>query len=220
MTFASTFGRVLSPTFQPKSQAVAAGGSWWDLDGAITSCVAAYQPKGAASYAASLIDLTGNSHVLSNSDYAPPWDAATGWCTGRWRVGYTYYGLITDIVPKAGYSIAILCERLFDAATAVFSSQYFELTLDYSADKNLWRRTTSAYGGTAIAGVFTLAGGKAYIDGTNVATLTDTTDSTAPVWIGRGDGYNSKIYIKAVSIYDAALTSSQVSSLSTAMAAL
>lgn len=33
------------------------GGGWWDLNGTITGCVAAYQPKGAASYAASKVNL-------------------------------------------------------------------------------------------------------------------------------------------------------------------
>ena len=56
MAFASNFGRILSPTFQPNSQAKKAGG-WWDLNGTITSCIAAYQPKGAASYAASKVNL-------------------------------------------------------------------------------------------------------------------------------------------------------------------
>jgi len=56
MTFASTFGRVLSPTFQPNSQAV--GGKWW-LAGNINpaNCVAAYQAKGAANLASAKVNL-------------------------------------------------------------------------------------------------------------------------------------------------------------------
>ena len=38
------------------------GGGWWDDDGAIGCCVGAWQPKGAASYAASLLDLSGNGN--------------------------------------------------------------------------------------------------------------------------------------------------------------
>jgi hypothetical protein len=78
MTFGSTFGRTFSPTFQPKSQAANAASTWWDLNGTITSCVAAYQPKGSASYAASKLDLTSNNYDLSDGT-APSWDATTGW---------------------------------------------------------------------------------------------------------------------------------------------
>ena len=78
MTFGSTFGRVLSPTFQPSSQA-AAGGGWWDLNGTITSCVAAYQPKGAASYAASKVNLANPGTYNLSDGVAPNWDTGTGW---------------------------------------------------------------------------------------------------------------------------------------------
>jgi len=80
MTFGSVFGRVFSPTFQPKSQAVvSAASTWWDLNGTITSCVAAYQPKGAASYAASLVNLTGNTDYDATEGIAPYWDSTNGW---------------------------------------------------------------------------------------------------------------------------------------------
>ena len=61
MTFGSTFGRTFSPTFQPSSQA-AANASWWLAGGiAAANCVAAWRAKGAASYAASKVNLTGNA---------------------------------------------------------------------------------------------------------------------------------------------------------------
>lgn len=81
MTFGSTFGRVLSPTFQPKSQAAAAS-SWW-LAGGIdpANCIVAYQPKGAADYAASKVNLanpgTYNGVGINTDDM--PWSANTGW---------------------------------------------------------------------------------------------------------------------------------------------
>jgi len=57
MAFNSTFGRVFSPTFQPRS--VASGVEPWWLSGGIAAanCVAAYQPKGAASLEASYVNL-------------------------------------------------------------------------------------------------------------------------------------------------------------------
>jgi len=79
MAFASNFGRILSPTFQPNSQAKKAGG-WW-LAGGIDpdDCIAAYQPKGAASYAASKVNLANpGTYDLTNGN-DPSWSADNGW---------------------------------------------------------------------------------------------------------------------------------------------
>ena len=79
MALASNFGRILSPTFQPNSQEKKAGG-WW-LAGGIDpdDCVAAYQPKGAASYAASKVNLANpGTYDLTNGN-DPSWSASTGW---------------------------------------------------------------------------------------------------------------------------------------------
>ena len=79
MAFASNFGRILSPTFQPNSQAKKAG-DWW-LAGGIDpdDCIAAYQPKGAASYAASKVNLANpGTYDLTNGN-DPSWSASTGW---------------------------------------------------------------------------------------------------------------------------------------------
>ena len=79
MAFASNFGRILSPTFQPNSQAKKAG-DWW-LAGGIDpdDCIAAYQPKGAASYAASKVNLANpGTYDLTNGN-DPSWSADNGW---------------------------------------------------------------------------------------------------------------------------------------------
>ena len=52
---------------------------WWDLGGTIACCVAAYQPKGAASYAASLINLANPGTYDATAGVAPTWAAGTGW---------------------------------------------------------------------------------------------------------------------------------------------
>ena len=80
MTFGSVFGRTFSPTFQPKSQAVAAAGGWW-LSGGIAAadCIVAYQPKGAASYAASKVNLANPGTYDGTDGNAPTWDAVNGW---------------------------------------------------------------------------------------------------------------------------------------------
>ena len=54
---------------------------WWNLDGALsksTPPLFVYQPKGAADYATSLLDLGGNRNHASEGS-APSWNAITGW---------------------------------------------------------------------------------------------------------------------------------------------
>lgn len=50
---------------------------WWYVPG--KTCVAAYQPKGAASYAASKVNLANPGTYDATEGVAPAWDAATGW---------------------------------------------------------------------------------------------------------------------------------------------
>jgi len=65
----------------------AAGGGWWDLNGTIKSCVAAYQPVGAADYAASKVNLLNpGTYNLSDGVAYPDWASATGWTFERIRV--------------------------------------------------------------------------------------------------------------------------------------
>ena len=102
MTFGSTFGRTFSPTFQPKSQAASAAG-WW-LAGGIdpANCVAAYQPKGAASYAASKVNLANPGTYDATDGTAPTWDNVNGW---KQTIAYQY--LKTGIMATNGYSLIV-----------------------------------------------------------------------------------------------------------------
>ena len=80
------------------SAAVMGGGpapvaTWWDLDGAILTCVAAYQPKGAASLAASYVNLANPGTYDAVVGVAPAWAAGTGWTFN----GATQY--LTSAIP-------------------------------------------------------------------------------------------------------------------------
>lgn len=54
---------------------------WWDLLGSGACVYSAYQPKGASSFAGSLVDLTGNGNDAIDPGGAgtPTWDAVNGW---------------------------------------------------------------------------------------------------------------------------------------------
>lgn len=61
------------------SSAVASlGANWWTAGGA-SGAVFAYQPKSAASYAASKTDLTGNGYTASDTSSFPSWNSTDGW---------------------------------------------------------------------------------------------------------------------------------------------
>lgn len=80
---------------------VATTTGWW-LSGGIAAadCVAAYSAKGAASYAASKINLNNPGVHDATDGVAPTWNAINGW-TGN---GTTQY-LVTDIYVTQAYSM-------------------------------------------------------------------------------------------------------------------
>lgn len=53
------------------------GGNWWDA--ASATILGAWQAKGVASYAASLLDLSGNGNDLAETNGAVSWSAGAGW---------------------------------------------------------------------------------------------------------------------------------------------
>lgn len=74
---------------------------WWDDNGNISGALAAWQAKGAASYAASLLDLTGNGHTLVQRQGVVPWSSGRGWEFDNSQ------SLDTMIVPDDGYSVLV-----------------------------------------------------------------------------------------------------------------
>lgn len=80
MGFKAPFSRPMQPPFGPGLQAAAASSDWW-LTGGIPSanCIAAYQPKGAASYAASKVNLANPGTYDATEGLAPDWDTTNGW---------------------------------------------------------------------------------------------------------------------------------------------
>lgn len=80
-----------------------AAGGWWDDFGNVPPgcCVAAYQAKGAASLAASYIDLSGTGNNCGPG-VAPAWAAGIGWSFN----GVNQF-LVTGVIPGATYSFII-----------------------------------------------------------------------------------------------------------------
>ena len=75
--------------------------NWWEAGGTI-SCIAAYQPKGAASLAESYLNLENPGTYDASPIVAPTFNTATGWTFN----GSTQY-LDTGIVPAANMTFIV-----------------------------------------------------------------------------------------------------------------
>ena len=233
MTFGSTFGRTFSPSFQPKSQAKK-GGGWWDLNGTITSCVAAYQPKGAASYAASKVNLAnpGTYNAVDGTAY-PTWDTSTGW-KGNGASQYLSTGL-----PYNFKSAIVRFSGIGSNQMLFGAGRPDRQALGYGIGR---RYIGGHYTGCSTAGVNSLWMSKetitsgiigmvaspreSYVNGYYSNTWDDVGTCTGNIHIlarENGSGvidYYCSAYIAALAIYDSYLTSQNILDLTTAMAAL
>lgn len=205
---------------------------WWDLDGAIASCVAAYQPVGAASYAASKVNLAnaGTYDAVDGTAY-PTWNVATG-CTFN---GTTQY-LKTGIVLLSNYTVIIRYSGVGSPLTYRFMAGGD--TLDHRFALGFSNTTSHYMFGTSYAntrgtigatGVIALAANQGYLNGTaDGAAIAGTWGGTTPTkecYIGainnNGTLANYSNYNNlAISIYNAALNATQIGLLTTAMNAL
>ena len=221
MTFGSTFGRVLSPTFQPSSQAAAAGGGWWDLNGTISSCVAAYQPKGAASYAATLVNLTGNATYDATEVVAPGWSSDSGWefdnTSEGFDIGLTGLSpLSTSVIIRYWRpTLHIYGRAIFLAGTNL---RYYVLENNMCFWGSANYQTITGGGGDLIGAI---AGYKAYLNGSFTNDLdTSKTGTMTATKIGQTYSDGTAVNLYAMAIYNAALTAQNISDLTTAMNAL
>lgn len=235
MTFGSTFGRTFSPTFQPHSLAPAVASSWW-LSGGIdpANCIVAYQPKGAASYAASKVNLTGNTdyNAVDGAAY-PSWDGSTGWTF----TGASSQYLNSGVIPTLDQTWSAIV-RMY--ATAMNNSCIFFSRSGKNLDFGLFQSNfTSFYPHNTINTLITITsvqnsdvtlavvGKRGYKDGYILeGTIADSTGTgTKSIYIGAGNisgspnyYYSGRIY--ALAIYNGTLTGPQVLAIHTAMAAL
>ena len=232
MTFGSVFGRTFSPTFQPSSQAAAvAGGGWWDLNGTITSCVGAWQAKGAASYAASKVNLTGNAtyDLAEIGGGAVNWDAAVGWS------GFATLSRCLDTtVPDIMYNWTLIA-RFSDVtanSTVIIggydnASDSAYISYKSTGDAVALMCSEKSISSPTSTGVLAIAGIDFYRNGTDAGNLNaqNTTNKLARTpYIGALHYTAAQQYIdgkvQAAAFYNATLTPTQVGNLTTAMAAL
>ena len=225
MTFGAVFPRVLRPVFGPGLAAVAAAANWWETGGA-TSAVAVYQPKGAASLAASYINLANPGTYDAAPGSAPTWDTTNGWIFN----GSSQYLL-------ASYSFTATTTLLVRAALAPTAGSFRPLVYSVSAPSYFGIRSANAnavqfvYGNTPkvttasnlSAGVYGMTSADGYLNGTLDKSWSDTLgiiSSGFSVGATSAGAAFLACTVQAIAIYDTTLTAPQVAAVSAAMAAL
>jgi len=211
-------------TFAPRTAAAAPVG-WWVVAG--KTCVAAYQPKGAASYAASLSNLANPGIYDAAEGVQPGWAGATGWTFD----GATQY-LTTGITPASGWSGVGRWSGVTSSTGAIFGSETntddrFFLYPWFADGKHYY--ANGGYVGVAgvsAAGVMAIAGTEGYLNGVP--------DLVIGAWSGPGKAVLIGVWtstdfpllnyfsgnILAIAFYSDILTDGEVATLSTAIAAL
>lgn len=212
-------------TFAPRSAAVAVAG-WWEVAG--KTCVFAYQPKGAASYAASLSNRANPGTVDAIAGSAPAWNASTGWTTdgSQWLKTDGSVTVAADqsqtlIVRFAGVSGngVLVGYNIADGALGLNPTFFGGRIYNNGA--------YTFIGSTGLAaGVMAVAGNQGYMDGSaDGATFANT---GLPITVELGifaDSIGNQLMangssVLALAFYSDTLTAGEVATVSSAMAAL
>jgi len=205
-----------------------AAANWWEAGGA-TGAVGVYQPKGAASLAASYVNLANPGTNDAAPGVAPTWASGTGWSFN----GSTQY-LTTGLVPASGYSMICQYDGLSGASIEVLcgiastvDDARFWIMPRHTADLHIWGygdaiNTTAT---RSASGVMALAGTNGYLDGVLDGPAGTWNSTVLDIYIG-GNNSDTGILntiggnISALAVYNTTLTGPQVAAITTAMQAL
>lgn len=197
----------------------AAAGDWWD----ITGVVAAWQPKGAASYAASLLDISGNGNDATEG-VAPSWDATNGW-TFNGSSQWLDSGLRTTVAYSLAVSVANVNTSGASQQTAI-GDAWQGLRPHHWGTVRYNGQAAAAGSASAASAVLVLTGTKGYLNGAEDATGITIGTLNRKIALG-AEGYSTSPTgnwfdgsILAVAVFSSVLTAEEVATLSAAMAAL
>lgn len=201
-------------------RAVASGAAdWWEVAG--KTCVAAYQPKGAASLAASYVNLANSGTYDAAPGTAPTFDTATGWTFTAASSQYLITGVTS---PAATWS---MFARFANAQSGNYRSggYLFEVYPNWFSTFLFVNGALLPIGVGTAAATTGFAGKTAYAGGSNIGTIGAGDPLTGSIYIGaRNNGTAPAEFISAdilaLVIYSDTLTSGEVATVSAAMAAL
>jgi hypothetical protein len=217
-TFPSSFGEYATVAAAP-----------WYLSGSIAAatCLAAYQPKGAASLAASYDNLAAPGNGLADGTYdctlgvAPTWDVVSGWIFGgtQW--------LNTSVINQGGWSLIIKFSNITNSGG--LSGSYSDFNKRFILQPNYvpWSAVIYQNGGYLVvapvitAGVLALAGQQGYrngfIDGGTIPAWSGVNSVTVKIGAMENGDAPIKGNIQAEAIYNTTLTPAQVLAVTNAM---
>ena len=206
--------------------------NWWLAGGTIPAinCIAAYQPKEAASYAASKVNLA-NPGVLDAVDGTafPTWTTGIGW---TFTAASSQY-LKTGIKPTDNYSAIV---RFSNASGVYVLARGDASTNDLLAIRPVfvaqrqyrWGNTIFSGGVNTTSGVMAVTTNYGYLNGVPDIVITSAMATTLITAIAIGAGeFTTNTFgnffggnVQAVAIYDTTLSDAQIAALSVLMAAL
>lgn len=212
-------------SFAPRSAPVTPAG-WWVVAG--KTCVAAYQAKGAASYAASKSNLA-NPGTYDAADAAayPTWNTTTGWTFN----GSTQY-LTTGVTPGRDWSVLCQFANVTNGGVLLGSqpngAPYFGLQPNNipNSKAGYWHEQFLLLSPVMSGGNMAFAAASAYRDGAKeTESILTSSGSYLAMFIGgwNGNGTLANAYagdILAVAFYSDTLTDGQIATVAAAMAAL
>jgi len=198
---------------------------WW-LSGSIPSanCIGAYAAKGAATYAASKINLAnpGTYNTVDGTAY-PTWDDTNGW---KFAGASSQY-LDTGITPDNTYSTIIRFSNVTANATCVLFGAQSNLTdtyhifASYSGGASYFRNGGSYAGTGATSGIYGIIGQNAAINGSIVSAIGTGAHAWSTLKVAcMSTNYFLTGYVQAFATYNIALSAPQVLAVYNAMAAL
>ena len=192
----------------------------------IANCIAAYAPKGAASYATSKVNLAHpGTYDASDGVAYPTWSAANGW---NFVAPSSQY-LTTGIIPENDQTWSAIIK--FSSGGSVNDSRLFGyLNTGYGAGMFISPLKSYVYCGycnggylgdattdTVTSGILCVAGNKAYKNGVDqsISLPTVSGSNTVPVYIGcmNNTGVAQEFttgYIQYFAIYDVVLSQAQI----------
>jgi len=205
----------------------AVSGNWWEPTTGTFTVVAAYQAIGAASLAASYVNLANPGTYDAAPGTAPTWDSTNGWIFAAASSQY----LTTGIIPNSDYSVIVRFTSGSGYLIGTSSSRYGETPVftlrQTAADRNWYNNGDRYEASTWTSGVMCAAGKVAYKDGTSQGAISGGSNTWsyqfvigAQNLIDMGqDGYLTG-NIQALAIYSTTLDATQVAEITTNMAAL
>lgn len=211
---------------------------WYSVAG--RNCVGAYQAKGAASYAESLVNLANPGTNDLAEIAAPTWSAGTGWTGNGSSMAldtglYPVSNLWTLIVRVSGGTNAAEMTAFgasgYDGGYGAFYSRLQPRSAPNAA--SYWNGSAVGErvdGSLVESGVMAVAGNVAYLDGASIGSWTLGVERTASYGStlkilaeGKSNNATGQFFagsVQAAVAYDSILTAGEVATVCAAMAAL